>query len=477
MKINTNVAAIRANYNLNRVQKQLTDSTNKLSSGYRINKAEDDAAGMAISRKMQAQIRGLKRASQNGSDGISFIQTAEGALIEIESMLQRCRELSVQAASTGTTTIEDRQAIQEEIDALRDEIDRLATQTEYNTMTVLDGSCCRQSTSDNVGVRLVSATDEVKLTTYEFTVTSPATQTEMTTGSLAFSTNPMEEVSSSAAGRIQINGELLIVEEGQSYEQVYANIRDYCEMMNIDCIPVDAQGTECELSQADSLYFKSKLYGAAYDIHITTDNAELSSKLGIDGAAVTKGEDAEVTLDTDSGFGKTATVFVEGARVEVSDLDGFKMIFDVSGVTTANEAAAVTVLDAGYVSIQIGSNEGQTIDISVPPVTAKALNVEHCNVCSKEGASAAITSFNDAIDQVSAIRAKLGAYQNRLDSAVSNLDTIHQNLTEACSRIEDVDMSEEMTKYTEYSVLVQAGTSMLAQANNQPQTILQLLQG
>lgn len=138
MKINTNIAAIRANFNLNTTQKKLTDSTMKLSSGYRINKSADDAAGMAISRKMQAQIRGLKRAGQNGSDGISFIQTAEGALTEIESMLQRCRELSVQAASTGTTTIEDRQALQEEIDALREEIDRLATQTEYNTMSILD---------------------------------------------------------------------------------------------------------------------------------------------------------------------------------------------------------------------------------------------------------------------------------------------------------------------------------------------------
>ena len=131
----------------------------------------------------------------------------------------------------------------------------------------------------------------------------------------------------------------------------------------------------------------------------------------------------------------------------------------------------------GNVAIQIGANEGQTIDISVPPVTAEALNIQNCNVCTKEGAGKAISAFDDAISQISAIRSKLGAYQNRLDSAISSLDTTDQNLTEACSRIEDVDMSEEMTKYTQYSVLVQAGTSMLAQANNQPQTILQLLQG
>ena len=169
MKINTNINAIRANLNLNSVQKKFADSTNRLSSGYRINKAADDAAGLAISQKMHAQIRGLHRASQNGSDGVSFIQTAEGALTEIESMLQRCRELSVQAANK-TNTIEDKKALQREIDSLRDEIDRLSSQTEYNTMYLLDGTCCRQSSCDNVGVSLVSASDDVPLTTYKFSV-------------------------------------------------------------------------------------------------------------------------------------------------------------------------------------------------------------------------------------------------------------------------------------------------------------------
>jgi flagellin len=152
------------------------------------------------------------------------------------------------------------------------------------------------------------------------------------------------------------------------------------------------------------------------------------------------------------------------------------MVFDVSKAAAGSDAA-VTMLDAGYVSIQIGANEGQTIDISIPSVSVKALNIENANVCTLAGASSAISAFDDAINQISAVRAKLGAYQNRLDSAVSSLDVSSDNLTEACSRIEDVDMSEEMTRYTQYNVLVQAGTSMLAQANNQPQTILQLLQG
>ena len=473
MKINTNITAIRANFHLNTVQQKLTASTTRLSSGYRINKAADDAAGMAISQKMHAQIRGLQRASQNGSDAISFIQTAEGALTEIEAMLQRCRELSVQAANE-TNTIDDKQAIQNEIESLRDEIDRLAEQTEFNTMSVLDGSCCRQSSSTNVGVKLVSATDDVALTTYKFTVDAEATQATLTTGALNFALD--EKVSAEAAGSIQINGESIFIEEGQSYEDVYASIRDYCEMMNIDVVPVNAAGEECELSVATHLSLTTVLYGASQSITMTTDNAELANKLGVNGATAVAGSDAEVTLDTSSGFSNTATVFIDGGRVEVSDRDGFQMIFDVSQAE-ANSNAAVTMLDAGYVAVQIGANEGQTIDISIPPVTVKALNIEHCNVCTFEGASKAITSFDNAIQQISGIRSKLGAYQNRMDSAVANLDVTSENLTEACSRIEDVDMSKEMTAYTQYNVLVQAGTSMLAQANNQPQNILQLLQG
>lgn len=473
MKINTNITAIRANFNLNSVQNKLTTSTTRLSSGYRINKAADDAAGMAISQKMHAQIRGLHRASQNGSDGISFIQTAEGALSEIETMLQRCRELSVQAAnSTNTTT--DKQAIQEEINSLRAEIDRLAEQTEYNTMNVLDGSCCRQSSSDNVGVRLVSASDEVSLTSYTFTVDSAATQTVLTSGALGFN-SPEDVVSKEVAGTLQINGEIIEIKEGQTFEEVYASIRDYCEMMNVDVVP-SSGGAECELKDADSLIFTSKLYGASHKITMTTDNQNLADMLGVNGAVCQQGTDAQVTLDTDSGFSKTATVFTDGGRVEVSDRNGFSMIFDVSEAK-AGSAATVTMLDAGYVAIQIGANEGQTIDISVPPVTCEALDIQYLNVCTKDGASAAITAFDNAIRQISSVRAKLGAYQNRMDRAVSSLDTTEENLTEACSRIEDVDMSEEMTEYTQYSVLTQAGTSMLAQANNQPQTILQLLQG
>lgn len=445
MKINTNISALRANFNLNSVQSQLTASTNKLSSGYRITKAADDAAGMAISQKMHAQIRGLQRASKNGSDGVSFIQTTEGVLSEIENMLQRCRELSVQAANGSVTTIEDKQALQNEIDSLMAEIDRLSKDTEYNTMSVLDGSCCRQSSSNNVGVKLIDASDDVALTGYKFKIVSEATQATAKTGALGFA--PTDVVDKATAGQIQINGEVIDIKEGQTFEDVYANIRDYCEMMNVDVVPVNAAGVECELAAATNLSFTSVIYGASQKLNITTDNANLAQKLGINGVQTTEGTDAKVTLDTTSGFSNTATVFINGGQMEVSDRDGFRMLFDISNAKAGSDAT-VTMLDAGYVAIQIGANEGQSINISIPCVNTKTLDIENCNVCTVAGASSSISAFDDAIQQVSSIRAKLGAYQNRLDSAISSLDETSQNLTEACSRIEDVDMSEEDKIYT-----------------------------
>ena len=476
MRINTNITALRANYNLNTVQEKLTASTQRLSSGYKINKAADDAAGMAISQKMRAQIRGLQRASDNGSDGVSFIQTAEGALSEIEAMLQRCRELSVQAAN-GTYTIDDKEAIQKEINALREEIDRLSEQTEYNAMSMLDGSCTRQYSSSNVGVKLIYASDDVKLTSYKISIENKAETAQL---GIATTFDSAGTVTKEEAGNIYLNGEVIEVQEGQTYQSVFESIRDYSEMMNITVTPVDAAGKETSLDQAAGLTFETGLAGASQKISLASENANLAAKFGIssdkDKPTTAQGKDATVKLDYTSGFKNTATVTVDGGRVTISDRGGFEMILDATDAA-AGEDATITMLDAGYVSIQIGANEGQTIDMSVPPVDCSALNIVNANVCTTDGASKAITSFNDAINQLSETRSKLGAYQNRLDSAVASLDTTAENLTEACSRIEDTDMSEEMTLYTQYNVLVQAGTSMLAQANNQPQTILQLLQG
>ncbi len=500
MKVNNNIEAQRANFNLNAVQKRLTASTNRLSSGYRIVKAADDAAGMAISHKMHAQIRGLMRASENGSDGIAFIQTTEGALKEVENMVQRCRELSVQAANMGTTTIEDRVAIQQEIDQLRTEIDRITRDTEFNTMTVLDGTCTRQSTSSNVNVRLVSASDDVKLTSYEFTITD---QPKCGRATQAFPPGSATSVKDpvNCQGAISINGISIDVKNDDSYEDVFRKIRDTCEYMNIVVTPRagagDVSDEKRKFGENSYLEFKTKEAGSSQYVEIKVDGTLAGLGLVDVDKDTSKGQDVGVKTPLGKYFSNTATVVTDGSRITVTDRGGFEMIFE----TTFNKQVAypdgtyetremsdaeyagetkdskVTMLDAGYVSIQIGANEGQTIDMSVPPVTCKSMHIEFCNVCTQDGAQKAISAFDSAVTFVTSVRAKLGAYQNRMESAVASVDETSENLTEACSRIEDVDMSEEMTKYTQYQVLVQAGVSMLSQANNQPQNILQMLQG
>ncbi|WP_026834329.1 flagellin [Eubacterium xylanophilum] len=471
MKISTNVAALMASRSLNKTSDNLTASLERLSSGYRINKAADDAAGMAISQKMHAQIRGLQRAARNGSDGISFIQTAEGALTEIENILQRCRELSVQAAN-DTNTLEDRDAIQTEISQLLAEIDRLSSSTEFNTKSILDGSCCRQTSSDNIRVRTLEISDDVPKKTYSLTVTEAASKTKLTTGALGMGTSD----TFTDDGSVMLNGQSIEIKAGDSLEDVYKRIRDIGEKMDIDVRPVDGAGVEAPLGASSGLEFEAKVAGSSQQIELKASDDIIAAKLGISGASTVQGIDAKVELDTASGFSNTATVYSDGARVEVTDRSGFLMVFDVTGAEAGSEAN-ISVLDAGYISLQIGANEGQTMALSIPSSSSKALNVDKCNVCSSKGATNAITLFDQAIQRVSSIRAKLGAYQNRLDSATSSLDATSLNLTESCSRIEDMDMAEEMTNYTQLNVLSQAGTSMLSQANNRPQTVMQLLQG
>lgn len=460
-----------ANANLQKADNRMNKSLERLSSGYKINSAADDAAGMAISAKMHTQIRGLERASQNAADGVSLIQTAEGALNETHSMLQRMRELSMQAAN-GTNTLEDRQAIQKEIDALKSEIDRVSEQTEYNTKSLLDGSCQRQSTSDNVYVSVLSMSESVSVTQYTLSVTAEATKTSFEGGTIAPAFTGI--ITTAQAGNITINGESVEIEAGDTITDVYTKIRTLADQVNVDCYAMSG-GTQVAADAANSFLFEKREYGSKYTLEVSCDNPLLASTLGLAAGTSTVGEDAKVSLDTTSGYKVTATYTSEGNRVTVSDRDGFEMAFTIdtgSLGTTAN----INVLDAGYIPLQIGANEGQMMDVSIPKCDCTTMGIELLNVCTDDGAQMALSDLDTAINFVSEVRATLGAYQNRLESAIDSLDTSSLNLTEAVSRIEDVDMSKEMSNYTQYNVLLQAGTSMLAHANNKPQQILQLLQ-
>lgn len=461
MRINHNISAIKANMHLNTTNAKMDKSLERLSSGLKINRAADDAAGMAISQKMRTQISGLEKASNNASDGISVIQTAEGALSEVGSMLQRMRELAVQA-SNGTNTETDRQAIQKEIDQLNEEIQRISDTTEFNTKKLLNGDIDRKSYSSDSKVNLVSLSDSVGVGSYEVKVTQLPTQTT-TTGTTA--------LIGGEAGTFCLNGEEVEILATDTPDQIFEKIRNLGDSMNIE---VKREGT----APNQTLKFTSEEFGKDNKIEVYCSSTELETSLGLTGLTVTQGEDAKISLE--SGFGATATMSSSGKDITITDQSGFSMKIEVdeaATVTGVGAAIKIDVLSSGPMMLQIGANEGQTMEVRIPQVTPKTLGIDNVNMTTQEGAEKAITQLDSAITEVSAIRAKLGAYQNRLEHSIANLDTTGENMTEALSRVEDTDMAEEMAQYTQMQVLSQAGTSMLAQANQRPQTILSLLQG
>lgn len=524
MRINHNISALRANNQLAKTNKLLDASLQRLSSGYRINSAADDAAGLAISEKMRTQIAGLDQASRNASDGISVIQTAEGALVEVESMLQRMRELAVQSAN-GVYTIEDRQAIQAEIDQLSQEISRISKNTEFNTMTLLNGNIDRRSFSNNSNVNLISLSDTVSVGTYAIKINRDARQAVLVGQSIQLgtgNTSTTRKITASEAGTINVNGETVEVNEGDTIDEVFQKLRDTCDSVNVTVFAADASQkpdpkknpelagyTSESLETGKSLVFVSKEYGSDQKITLYCSNSQLSTLLGLTiQRAEATGYDAEAEIvlnekNPDSLFENTATVSIQGNKVTVSDRNNFKMVFEIapgtvgtgyidtsidkadtkpisggidSSVTTTPVDVMVSVLDAGPMDLQIGANEGQTMSIRIPRVDPETLGIDNINIATADGAQKAISLLDTAISEISSIRSKLGAYQNRLEHAISNLDVSSENMTESLSRIMDVDMASEMAEYTQKSVLAQAGTAMLAQANARPQQILSLLQ-
>ena len=577
MKINHNISALKANVQLNKNDNAMSKSLEKLTSGFKINNASDDPAGMAISRKMKAQIRGLEKASSNASDGISVIQTAEGALEEVSSCLQRMNELAVQAAN-GTYTTEDRNAIQLEIDQLNEEIQRISDTTEFNTKKLLDGSVDRKSYTDSLDVKIIAIADEVAASDkYHIVVQEDPRQAVVLGQSMKegikltdtiFDIDQNDKHKKQEAA-ITVNGQTILINETDTYNSVYEKLRDLCSSIDINCFvtdmkdSVDVNGNpindtngnkviepykynpanyesagyqigkigeypkddtgNVDSNQQQALVFVSELYGSNQQITVSCNDENIAKKLGIlrtdevddpnnPGTKINKpsttlegkGVDAKVEVNknpnVENAFAETATVFADGEVVRITDNSGFEIKFEVAPNTTGpvfkdeqggnngneklpeigtdgeDKNVRLTVLEAGEMSLHIGANAYQTMKVTIPAVTPKTLGVNIVNVRTKDGAEKAIDIIGEAIIDLSTIRAKLGAYENRLEHAISNIDTTNENMTESLSRIEDTDMAKEMANYTQYSVLVQASTSMLAQANERPQNILSLLQ-
>lgn len=398
MRINHNLMSMNTNRQLGVNRGATQKSLEKLSSGLRINRAGDDAAGLAISEKMRGQIRGLDQASRNSSDSISLIQTAEGALNETHSILQRMRELSVQAAN-DTNTDDDRKELQAEVDQLIAEIDRIGNTTEFNTKKLLDGSA--------EGV--YGAVDgTVKLNNNSAALVS-------LTGA-----NSMASVAAAAKTGSDYNGSITIVAVGESTGFVSANY-----------LVIGADGT-------------SK----------TIDASSLISSNG-----------SQITIDA-SVLGTDTALNVNLLSMQAGE--SMTLVF--------NEAKGASDSINESIMAQIGANAGQSMFISISDMKSQALGVDSIKVDDKWKASNSIETVNNAISKVSHQRSALGAIQNRLEHTINNLDTASENLQASESRIRDVDMAKEMTEFTKNNILTQAAQAMLAQANQQPQSVLQLLQ-
>ena len=524
MIINHNMNALNAHRNMNVNNTAAGKSMEKLSSGLRINRAGDDAAGLAISEKMRGQIRGLTQASRNASDGISMIQTAEGALNETQNILQRMRELSVQS-SNDTNTAADRESIQKEIEQLTEEIDRIGNNTEFNTQSLLKGDGSTKLEASGIAIPKMEAgadrtTNEAKVTikagatagaaniklelngqAVNISYTATATKTEN-------AKNIADELQKSIDSndvlkgqyKVTVSSDTVTLEavKGGKFEGAQGNIKlttagtkgEEIKDASKANSPVMAAndvsaGTTTAATAAsvtidldDAATKKDNLYGTGITIGNTQIEFYDASEGQYNGNAV--GVDISTVNDGEglvNAIIKQAGDKIEGATVSVDAGATSKLI--ISSVTKgANSTVKVEdgAKNEGFeATFQVGANSNQTISISIGDMRADALGVKKVDLTTAEGSQEATATIQAAIEKVSTERAGLGAVQNRLEYTISNLDNTTENLTSAESTLRDVDMAKEMMTFSKNNILNQAAQAMLAQANQQPQNVLSLL--
>lgn len=605
MRINCNISSIIARNALNNNDTRLSDSIKRLSSGLKINSAADDAAGLAISLKMNAQIKSLQRANQNANDGVSVVNTADGAMSEVHDILQRMNELAIQSAN-GTNADSDREQIQLEIDQLIQEVDRIAETTQFNAQNLLDGSFAYKGYSNTENIKVKSYSDSVISGTYaigqlsyyhyedtikdydayiagkadgEVTSEKRFSAKSATAGDKVSADDIKKSLVTSASitdkqltglrafpdsSKVILDDENIIIKADDNFEvTLTVNDRDMVQGSGATTVTTPKYYT------TDNYRNISVTSDDGTKYNITTLNfVTETDENGIETPGTTKINDGsennftnlrkdlakafesefpdakEVSIsrctyrvNTQQGSyllnGNTVTYNKNQCQLTVYatvvDANGKKeqsMSFDVVTPSTdttglseseaeskvkeheaglpekvqenninsylhshtetvqtkytvggnADEYIKLNLTGMGAMRLQVGANEGQVIEIEIPSLTAYSLGVDDVNIKTEEKATEAIDKIGDAINRLSGIRAKIGAYANRIEHTITNLDTTEENMTSAYSRIMDVDMATEMTEYSTMQVLVQSSTSMLAQANERPQQVLQLLQ-
>ena len=478
MVVQHNLRAMNSNRMLGITQGTLSKSSEKLSSGYQVNRAADDAAGLAISEKMRKQIRGLSQASLNAEDGISAVQTAEGALTEVHDMLQRMNELAVKAAN-GTNALSDRQTIQDEVTQLLTEIDRVAETTKFNetdllkgdkdtkTVTVdahdagIDGTLTQNTTSATFKMNELKVGDTIKIGGTEYTIGEEA--------STAF-----EDAVDAAS-----NGELVTV-DGTQYTIVGSATEANADKNML--IKADIKG---KFGEGSTAVYKGREFNYMVDDGVVTGKA---------GDGIDDSKPQVITAAT--AYDKIAQELRLASSVGATNTSASNGADDGTGVGDGTLHTAGTGTDAGKIifelqkgtvdrkegltfSLHVGADADMTnkISVQIDALDTAGLGIQGLNVKDGTGASAtyAIDAIADAVAKVSAQRSLLGAVQNRLEHTINNLDNVVENTTAAESQIRDTDMATEMVTYSNANILSQAGQSMLAQSNQANQGVLSLL--
>ena len=584
MRINYNISSMIARNALNNNDDRLTASMQRLSSGLKINGAVDNPAGLAIARRMNAQIEGLKQANNNANDGLSVVNTADGAMSEMHSILQRMSELSIQAAN-GTNADTDREQIQMEIDQLINEIDRIAKTTEFNAQNLLDGSFAYKAYTNNENIKVKACGDGVvngnyminsisyshhasKITTYDkdgniekveddesykFNSEDSIRNSLVTTSSIAKNagTYPKDLKGFPEGSNVSIDNSIITIKADDNFELKLDVNNRKLNNQNVSTSSIVNTSTVTKYAVTDTyrnIIIMDKDKNARYNISELSLYYENANGLdsfkrpgGTDGNYNSYNSSKTFSGSEEEKFKKIAEDLKDffndkhpDCEIEVTNVsydstaNGLKIDYTYKntknptpgGATTGiftfslntekdpnvtnkklddflyqksetvindykigdpasqneNNSIMLDVTGAGAMRLQVGANEGQVIAIDIPNLDAESLGVAGLDITTEDKATAAIDRIGDAINQLSAVRAKIGAYANRIEHTITNLDTTEENMTASYSQIMDVDMAKEMTEYSTVQVLVQASTSVLAQANERPQQVLQLLQ-
>jgi flagellin len=534
MRINHNIAALNTHRQLTGNTAAANKSLEKLSSGLRINRAGDDAAGLAISEKMRAQVRGLDMASKNAQDGISLIQTAEGALNETHSILQRMREVADQSAN-GTNTADDRAALQEEVKQLKDEIDRIGNTTEFNTQKLLNGalkSAGGGSVGQNVttgatvaklsGARLSGTATMAGLATADANFIEETVNVDGTSVKVDWSTlttaerNVLSGVTASKSTQ-KAAADLIVNKINEAIDKAgvnVAHITGYADTTGALVLNSATKGISSAvktsgtggivdwMSTTGTVVSGLTTYNGASIVAVSGDMkiGDINLKVDISGFVtgtttmasgalfIASGINAAISgYNSGNNYTSGDANFIEKVSVTVSSDGRFQVASPTGPISFADRPGQTGLADLGLSSaqteaaggggmtFQIGANRGQTISFGIGDMRSAALGISSVDVSSAGSASQSLETLDSAIKSVSSQRSKMGAVQNRLEHTINNLQTASENLTGAESRIRDVDMAKEMMEFTKSNILSQAAQSMLAQANQQPQGVLQLL--